>query len=308
MNKRTFGKTGLEVSPLGFGGAPVGFLETDRERVGNILNVLLDAGMNVIDTAASYAASEEVIGATVGHRRQEYVLISKCGAYGATEDAPAWSAALIARTVDQSLRRLQTDVIDVMLLHTCGLPTLQAGEALGALVAAREAGKIRFAGYSGDNEVAAFAATLADIDVIETSVNICDQANIPLVLPAAQNRDLGVVAKRPIANAAWKNIKEQPGSYQEYAREYTERLQKMEITPHDLGYDGSPEEVWPDLALRFTLSQPGVHTAIIGTTDPDHARRNIAAADKGPLPVEVVQKIRSAFINADKESDWRALG
>jgi len=308
MNKRTFGKTGLEVSPLGFGGAPIGFLETERERVGNILNLLLDSGVNLIDTAASYAGSEEIIAATIGHRRQEFVLVSKCGAHGADDAAPAWSAALIKRTVDQSLQRLQTDVIDVMLLHTCGMPTLLAGEALGALAEARDAGKIRFAGYSGDNDVVAFAATLSDVAVIETSVNICDQANIPLVLPAAEGRALGLIAKRPIANAAWKDLGQQPGSYKEYAKTYTERLQKMNLDLQELGLDGPPEEAWPELALRFTLSQQGVHTAIIGTTNPDNARRNIAAVEKGALPVEVIQKIRSAFRNADPNGEWAAQG
>ena len=69
-------------------------------------------------------------------------------------------------------------VVDVMLLHSCDLATLQKGEALGALVKARDAGKIRFAGYSGDNEAAAWAAAHPDIAVLETSISIADQRNI----------------------------------------------------------------------------------------------------------------------------------
>jgi len=119
MTKVPFGRTGLQVSPLGFGAAPIGFLKTERERVAAILNLLLDSGANVIDTAASYEGSEEVIGEAVGRRRGEYVLVSKCGTKAPDIDAPAWSAELVSRTVDRALRRLRTDHLDVMLLHSC---------------------------------------------------------------------------------------------------------------------------------------------------------------------------------------------
>ncbi len=131
--KRPFGKTGFEVSSLGFGGAPIGYLETDQGRVGQILNLMLDSGMNLIDTAASYPGSEEAIGKTVGHRRREFVLVSKCGSGLGDVNGEPWSASLIAHTVDRSLRHLKTDHLDVMLLHSCNLETLEHGEALGAL-------------------------------------------------------------------------------------------------------------------------------------------------------------------------------
>ncbi|MDB5296464.1 MAG: aldo/keto reductase, partial [Phycisphaerales bacterium] len=79
MKKTAFGRTGLEVTPLGFGAAPIGFLKTDQDKVASILNFMLDQGVNLIDTAAGYEGSEALIGAAVGHRRAEYVLVSKCG-------------------------------------------------------------------------------------------------------------------------------------------------------------------------------------------------------------------------------------
>jgi|SRR5579884_543392 len=304
MTKTPFGKTGFSVSPLGFGGAPVGYLKTDQDRVARILNMLLDSGVNLLDTAASYPGSEQLIGDTVGHRRKEYVLVSKCGS--TLEDVPgnAWSKQLILGTVDRALRQLKTDRLDVMLLHSCDLSTLKKGEAVEALVRAREAGKIRFAGYSGDNEAAAYAAELADIAVIETSVNIADQRNLDTVLPVCRKNNLGVLAKRPIANAAWKDASEQPGFYGNYASEYHSRLKRMKLNPAELGFSGDPAEAWPELALRFTLSHPGVHCAIIGTTNPENARANIAAAEKGPLPSAIVEKIRAAFRAADPQAKW----
>ena len=144
MKKVTFGKTNLQVSQLGFGAAPIGYLDTERERAARIMNLLLDAGVNLIDAAASYPGSEEVIAETVGHRRGEFVLVSKCGTKLPDLDAPEWSAEMVTKTVDRSLRRLKTDRLDVMLLHSCGIDVLRKGEALGALVKARDAGKVRF--------------------------------------------------------------------------------------------------------------------------------------------------------------------
>src|SRR3954452_22948233 len=309
MEKRTFGRTGLQVSVLGFGGAPVGLLKKDQDDVARILNLLLDSGVNVIDTAVSYAGSEEMIGNTVAHRRREFVVISKCGRKvddaDAPKDAENWSAPLIAYSVNRSLRRLKTDVLDVMLLHSCDYETLKKGEALGALLKARDDGKVRFVGYSGDNETAAYAATLPDVTVIETSVSMADQANIDKVLPLARKNQIGVIAKRPICNGAWKQPQQQEGMYQNYAQDYHDRLKAMKLTPKDLGF--ASDNDWAEIALRFTLSQPGVHTAIIGTTKPDNARRNIDIAREGTLPDDAVTRIRDAFRRADPDAHWQGL-
>jgi aryl-alcohol dehydrogenase-like predicted oxidoreductase len=298
MEKRPFGQTGLEVSVLGFGGAPIGFLAAEQKRVGELLHALLDRGVNLIDTAAMYAGSEEAIGKALARRRQEVVLVSKCP--NPMADGPdCWSAAGIAASVDRSLQRLRTDRLDVMLLHSCGLDVLRKGEALEALVRARQAGKIRFAGYSGDNETAAYAASLAEVAVIETSVNLCDQANLQRVVPEARKRGVGVIAKRPIANSAWKPLAKQPGMYADYAKTYTERFRAMGLTLAELGLSGAPALVWPQVALRFTLSQPGVHAAIVGTCHLAHAEANLDAVAMGPLPEPLLAAIRAAFAKAE---------
>jgi len=302
MRKTPFGKTGYSVSPLGFGAAPVGYLKTEQERIARILNLLLDSGVNLLDTAASYPGSEQAIGKAVGHRRKEFVLVSKCGGKLPDVSAAPWSEANITATVDRALKNLQTDHLDVMLLHSCDEAELRKGHALAALVKARDAGKIRFAGYSGDNAAAACAAELPDIAVVETSISIADQVNIDLVLPKAQKHQIGVLAKRPIANAAWKELKDQKGLYQGYAKTYHDRLRKMQLDPAKLGFTGP--HAWSELALRFTLSQPGVHCAIIGTTNPDNAKANIELVEKGPLPADVIAKVRQAFAAADADLSW----
>lgn len=294
---------------MGFGGGPIGYLRAEPKRVEHVLNVLLDAGVNVVDTAACYDTSEELIGNVVGHRRDACVLVSKCGHQVPGIEAAEWSPELIEQTVDRALKRLRTDHLDVMLLHSCGLPLLKSGEAFAALMKVRDAGKVRFIGYSGDNRAAVYASGIPQLDVIEMSINICDQANLNSVMPKARDRKLGVIAKRPIANAAWKPPGAQPGIYSGYAAPYSERLQQLGLTPRDLGFDGEPHQAWPEIALRFTLSQPGVHTAIIGTTNPDNALANLRAAAKGPLPEDVVHKIHDAFQAAALKSKegWPGL-
>ena len=302
MTKHPFGNTGFDVAPLGFGSAPIGYLSADQDRASAILNLMLDSGVNLIDTAASYPGSEQLIAKAVGHRRGEFVLVSKCG--GKLPDFPdekMWAPSLIERTVDRSLRQLDTDHLDVMLLHSCDLKTLQDGGAVDALVRARDAGKVRFVGYSGDNDAAAYAAGLDDVAVIETSINLVDQVNLEKVLPIARSRNLGVLAKRPIANAAWKDLATQQGLYKTYAKTYTDRFAKMGLSLADLGF---AEGSWPEVAMRFTLSQPGVHCAIIGTQNADNARGNVALAERGPLPAEAVQQIRDAFRAADGSDTW----
>lgn len=302
MQYRTFGKTGLEVSPIGFGGAPIGYLKIEQQRVTQVLQMLLDRGVNLIDTAAIYEGSEEAIGRAVADRREEYILVSKCGQPMPGLAGEAWSEGLIGQTIDQSLRRLRTDRLDVMLLHSCDLPTLEKGEAIAALVKAREAGKIRFAGYSGDNEAAAYAAEHPELVVVQTSISICDQANIDLMLLTAVQKDVGIMAKRPLANAAWKKASEQPPFYAGYAAEYTRRFEAMQLSLAELGFEGPPERAWPEVALRFALSHPGVHTALVGTTNPKHAEADLEIVEKGPLPDEVVKKIKAAFREAETSS------
>lgn len=307
MEKRIFGKTGLAITSLGFGAGPIGFLETDQAKVEIIINTLLDAGVNFIDTAASYRGSEEALGKAAGHRRSEFVLVSKCGQQFDDLPGDAWSAKVIAATIDRSLKRLRTDHLDVMLLHSCNLEVLRKGEAVGALVKARDAGKIRLVGYSGDNEAAVFAARLPEITVIETSINICDQANIETVLPITRKQNVGVIAKRPIANSVWRPAEQQKGIYQDYTKTYRERFAAMRILPQELGFSG--ENDWPEIALRYTLSQPGVHVAIIGTTNPANARRNLDNAARGSLSMAALEKLETAFKRAaaSRNETWAGL-
>ena len=132
MERRILGKTGLEVSILGFGGAEIGFEDAPIATVEKLLGSALDAGLNVIDTAECYNASEEKIGQAVGKRRDEFHLFTKCG-HASGFDLPDWDPKMLAKSIDRSLQRLGTDRVDLVQLHSCSEELLRQGDVIAVL-------------------------------------------------------------------------------------------------------------------------------------------------------------------------------
>src|SRR4051812_17302316 len=116
MEKRVLGKTGMEVTVLGFGGAETGYAGASAASVAEILNGALDAGLNVIDTAECYGTGEEALGQAVSHRRAEFYLFTKCG-HASGLDRPDWDPGMLEQSIDRSLERLRTDCLDLVQLH-----------------------------------------------------------------------------------------------------------------------------------------------------------------------------------------------
>lgn len=297
MERRTLGRTGLDVSILGFGGAEIGYEGAALADVERLLGSALDAGLNTIDTAECYSSSEELIGQAVSKRRGDFHLFTKCG-HAAGFDLPDWDPKLLEQSIDRSLQRLQVEHVDLVQLHSCGEDLLRQGDVIAVLQKARDAGKTRFIGYSGDNEAAVYAIECGAFDTLQTSVNIADQLCITQTLPRAKEANMGVIAKRPIANAVWKSGDEKPDNG--YVHTYWERLQK-------LGYDFLQGDKAAETALRFTLSQPGVCTAIVGTTKPERWQQNAALLDDGPLPQDQIDAIRHTWQEIS-ETSWTGQG
>ena len=296
MERRLLGKTGLEVSALGFGGAEIGYENASLDTVERLLGSALNAGLNVIDTAECYAGSEELIGQAVGHRRDQFLLFTKCG-HASGLPYSDWDPKLLRESIDRSLQRLRTDRVDLVQLHTCSEEMLRQGEVIAVLQEARDAGKTRFIGYSGDHHAARYAVECGAFDTLQTSVSIADQEPLELTLPLAQEKGMGVITKRPIANAVWTKDEVLPDNY---AYRYWQRLQALK-------YDflNSPEAV--STALRFTLAQPAVATAIVGTKNPDRWLSNARLLDAGPLPLEQLAAIRARWKEV-AGADWTGQG
>lgn len=279
MEKRTYGSTGMEVSVLGFGASEIGS-GVSQQDVDKLLGSAIDAGLNIIDTAECYGDSEELIGRSIAHRRDDFYLFTKCG-HAAGIDGPDWDPVTLAATIDRSLKRLQVDHVDMIHLHSCSEEVLRQGAVIEVLQQAKKAGKTRYIGYSGDTTDALYAIRTDAFDSLETSLNVADQEAIELTLPEAVKRNMGVTIKRPIANAAWLFDTVEPS---DYAYVYWKRLR-------ELNYGFQSEEDSVATALRFTLSTPGVHTAIVGTTKPDRWHQNAKLIEAGPLEAERYEEI-----------------
>ena len=280
MEQRPFGTTGLTVSVLGLGAGQLGASAVSEEAAPALLHGALDAGVTLIDTARGYGLSEERIGRHLAHRRSEYVLSSK-GGYD-VEGIADWTAESVTLGIDQALRTLRTDVIDIFHLHSCSQEVLERGDLQDALDRAAVAGKIRVSAYSGDNEPLAYAADSGRFGSVETSVNLVDQWSLQHVLP--RYPDLGVIAKRPLANAPWRYPHRPDGTYGDV---YWDRLQALALDPAGLD--------WDEFALRFAAYAPDVDCVIAGTTKLGNVHRNAELVAKGPLSNDLLDAIHAAW-------------
>jgi aryl-alcohol dehydrogenase-like predicted oxidoreductase len=282
---RAFGRTGLSVSPLGLGAGEIGGATLDEREIEALLRTAVELGVTLIDTARSYGLSEERIGRTLGPVRDQVVLSTKIG-YG-IDGVADWTGECIRRGVDRALGLLATDRIDIVHLHSCPVEVLERGEVIAALHDARRAGKLRCAAYSGDNEALAWAAASGQFDSLQLSWSVCDQ-HAAAVIERAAAAGLGVIAKRPLANAPWR-FADRPVGHE--AELYWERWQALAI---DL--ESWPGELaWDELAARFAAHAPGVASAIAGTRSLEHLRHNAGLVARGPLPAAVAEAVRARF-------------
>lgn len=286
MIYRDFGNTGLKVSALGFGAGQIGDYNVPEKQVELLLNAALDSGINLIDTARGYYASEERIGKYISHRRNEFVLSTKVGY--SIEGFIDWTYDIILAGVDEALKILKTDYIDIVHLHSCDIEILKRGEVIEALHKTIENGKVRTAAYTGENEELKFAVESNSFGSIMTSVNICDQIDIDGSIKSAEEKGIGVIAKRPLANAPWK-FTDRP--YGNYAETYWLRWKEMNLPE---------QEDSLDTFIRFSVYTEGIDSAIVGTTNIDHLKQSILSIEKGPLPEDIYRLIRNSF-----NPDWR---
>jgi aryl-alcohol dehydrogenase-like predicted oxidoreductase len=282
VEQRAFGQTGLIVGALGFGAGHAGGPELSEHEAGTLLNRAVDLGLTLVDTARGYGLCEERVGRHLSWRRGDFVLSTK-GGYG-VEGIPDWTAASITQGIERALRVMRTDHLDLFHLHSCPLDTLRRDDLLGALDDAKRAGKIRVPAYSGEGEALAWAAASGHFGSVQTSVNLADQASLHRVIPGAHAAGLGVIGKRPLANAPWRFSGRPVG---QYAESYWLRLRALALAPGALD--------WDEFALRWSAFAPGVSSVIAGTHRPENLARNVALIARGPLPPEALAAIEAAW-------------
>jgi len=288
----SLGRTGLEVTSLGFGayelrGAPTG-RDISPKQAAEILNGVLDSGINFIDTSIDYGMSEEYIGQFISNRRDEYYLGSKCGCVpdlvSQSTGSPMphdYTKRNIVAGVEHSLRSMKTDYLDVVQFH--GSPSrevLETNESVEALIDLQVQGKIRHLGMSGTLPNLKDQIAMDIFDVFQIPYSALYRQHESLISLAA-SVGAGTVIRGGVAQGA----PERSGAPRIEAWELFDRAGLQELL--EVG------EQRTDFILRFTLSHPDLHTTIVGTANIDHILENVSTVMKGPLPPDVYEEAKA---------------
>lgn len=297
MKYRTLGKTGLLVSELAMGGLFVSSYGAEREEARRAVRRALELGVNYVDTAPSYRDSEEALGYALDGVTQPYVLSTKLG--GRPQPFDPRNKDALRRSVEESLRLLKRDQIDILMIHEPDRPGQYDwfsdperfhGPVCDLLDELKAEGVIRFTGLGGTT-----AYELPHIinsgryDVVLTAFNyslLWREALIE-VIPAAARQGMGIVIGSPLQQGAlarryddevyhgarWLSTPRR----EQYKRLYR-LLDELEIPIAELG-------------LRFVLSNPTISTVLMGARSVAEVEANVAAAEKGPLPAEVLARM-----------------
>lgn len=278
-----FGRTGLKVTRLGYGAmevrdAPRGRPVTEKEASG-ILNAVLDAGINLIDTSIDYGRSEEFIGKFISHRRSEFYLTSKCGCpVGAAPDVRdhVFTRENIVAGVNQSLARMKTDHLDAVQFHSSmSRQDLEDGDAIQTLLDLRHEGKIRFLGSSSILPNLADHVAMGVFDVFQIPYSALQREHEDLITSAADG-GAGTIIRGGVAKGEGRGRDEWWSKFEEA---------KLD----ELRKEG---ESRTGFLLRFTLAHPKLHTTIVGTKNPDHLRENLETARRGPLSQDIYEEAK----------------
>jgi aryl-alcohol dehydrogenase-like predicted oxidoreductase len=292
---RPLGRTGVNVTTLGFGamelrGAPRGPQIADEEAE-RVLNGVLDAGINFVDTSIDYGRSEELIGRFISHRRREYFLASKCGCVvGGAQGEHVHTAENIRRGVENSLRLLKTDHLDLVQFHrSLTQAEFEKDGALQEAIKLKGEGKVRFLGVSGTLPNLVEQIEMGVFDAFQIPYSALQRDHEDVIAKAAQ-AGAGTIIRGGVARGA-------PTDWQRtnYMVPGTTMKDRWEQARLDELLDGATRI---EFTLRFTLSHPGLSTTIVGTRSPEHLRDNIRAAKKGPLPDSVLAEAKRRLTEA----------
>src|SRR5579863_4168326 len=297
IETRPLGRTGVDVTILGYGamelrGGGRG-PEIDDAQAGRLLHAVLDGGINLIDTSIDYGRSEELIGRFLADRRDEFFLASKCGCMlDLADDAMPpyphdWSADNVRAGVEQSLRRLRTDRLDLVQVHLS--PTREQMEADGTIeemMALRAEGKVRFIGMSGIIPNLADHIAMGVFDVFQIPYSAVQREHEELVAQAA-GTGAGVLVRGGVARGA--TAEEKDWAPQTIGLAEGEAQRRWELGELEDSLDGMSRH---EFVLRFTLSNPGCSSTIVGTSKIEHLGSNLAIAAKGPLPPDLYEEAK----------------
>ena len=288
MEQRTLGDTGLRATVLGYGAMEL----RDPERVNDsqaehLLGAVLDGGINFVDTSPDYGVSEDRIGAYLSHRRSEYVLATKCGcnvdARGTGGDpGHIWTREQLLANIEQSLRRLRTDHVDVWQLHNARVDDVDGAGLLEVMREVQAAGKVRHVSISSTMpDITTYVArrAFATYQIPYSAL----QREHELVIGEAAAAGAGVIIRGGVAKG-------------EPAARLADRWTLWETCKLDEFV--AEGESRSGFLLRLTITHPGMHTTIVGTRNPQHLADNLAAVERGTVPEDTYAEIKRRLTQA----------
>ncbi|MCL5996465.1 MAG: aldo/keto reductase [Chloroflexi bacterium] len=299
MEQRRLGKTGLNVTALGFGAMEIrgprvwGGRPVSDQQAEQILNKVLDAGINFIDTSYDYGRSEEYIGKFIRHRRSEYFLATKCGCTledkGDHDETPhVWTRENLLHNIETSLRRMQTDYVDIWQIHNASVEQVESGDLVKVMQEVQQSGKARWIGISSTLphitrfiEWGVFASFQIPYSALERQHENA--------ITAAARSGAGTIIRGGVARGA----PEEAGLGNKDRWALWEKAKLDELL--------SPGESRTSFLLRFTLSHPDMHTTIVGTLIPEHLADNLRAANAGPLSKDVYDEAKRRLASAGEQ-------
>ncbi len=276
LPKTTLGRTGFEVTRLGYGAmelmAGLRGRAIEAQPAKRLLNAVLDAGINFIDTSPDYGDSEILIGEAISHRRDQYFLASKCGCpinqpRPASGERPphVFTRQNIRACVEQSLKRMKTDHLDlVQFHHNPTRAVLEENDSVAELDVLKAEGKIRFTGMSGD---------LPNLKE-QIEMGVFDAFQIPYSPVQPEHHEWITRASRAGAGTVIRSDVARSARATTATDDLRENMSMMEFM------------------LRFTISHSHVNTTIVGTLNPDHLADNVRAASRGPLSDDVYEEAK----------------
>ena len=303
MEYRELGRTGLTVSVVGYGTAPLGdmFGITDEDAALQSAYRALDAGINFFDSSPFYGKglAEERLGKVLRGRRQEIIVGTKAGRYG--PDEFDFSAERIRRGFEDSLRRLGTDYVDILQLHDVEFVDLEGpiGEGYGELLRLREAGMCRFIGMTGyPTAMTRRVMTECDLDVTLSYAHctLLDTCLTDEVLPLAQERRVGVMNAAAVALGLLTQAGPPPHIAQVVGERICTLARRVVEVCQRRGADVS------FLANQYSIQRSGCATTLIGTAKQRHLDSAVAAVEE-PIDEDLLAEVLAA-VGPDRGRHW----
>ena len=274
-----FGNTGIQVTRLGYGALEIRYISEDE--VNSLLNLVLDSGINFIDTAIDYGNSEELIGRHISHRRSEFFLASKCGCPVGFEKDHIFTRDNIVAGINQSLKRMKTDYLDLVQLHSSlSKDEIEKDDVIQTLIDIKKEGKVRFIGSSSTLPFLADHVDMEVFDAFQIPYSGLNRKHEEWISNALKS-GAGTIIRGGVSRGEDENPTDQEnkGEWENYRKANLDELLD----------EGESRTAF---ILRFALSHPHLNTTIVGTKNTEHFKENINTANKGKLSEDIYEEAK----------------